>query len=83
MPPLTVPILVPNACFDACMKTRDEKLKSSGCLVLVAFYYLPYVGEYTKPWTTIQNGEHIRATQTKQFTVANAGFFKNGQIAVP
>ena len=80
IPQLAVPIIVPNACFEACMRTSEQKLRSSGCLVLVAFYYLLRVGEYTKPRMITRNGKRVRATRTKQFSVANVGFFKNGQI---
>ena len=80
IPQLAVPIDVPNACYQACINTSDPKLRSSGCLVLVAFYYLLRVGEYTKPRYVTRNGKRERATRTKQFSVGNVGFFKSGRI---
>ena len=80
IPQLAVPVIVPNACYEACIASDDPKTRSSGCLVLIAFYYLLRVGEYTKPRTVIRNGEKVRATRTKQFSVGNVGFFKNGHI---
>jgi hypothetical protein len=80
IPQLAVPINVPNACYNACMKSSDQKLRTAGCLVLVAFYYLLRVGEYTKPRYVTRNGRKERATRTKQFSVQNVGFFKDGKI---
>ena len=80
IPQLAVPVVVPNTCYEACMKSDDKKLKSTGCLVIIAFYYLLRVGEYTKPRMVQRNGQRIRATRTKQFSVENVGFFKKGQI---
>ena len=62
------------------MKSDDEKLKSTGYLVIVAFYYLLQVSEYTKSQMVQRNGQRICATHTKQFSVENVGSFKAGQI---
>ena len=48
--------------------------------MLVAFYFLLHVGEYTKPRFAVQNGKRVPATRTKQFVVGNVGFFKNGVV---
>ena len=80
IPQLAVPVIVPNACYEASMKTSNIKLRHTGSLVIIAFYYLLRVGEYTKPRTVQRNGKAIRATRTKQFSVGNVGFFKAGKI---
>ena len=48
--------------------------------MMVAFYYLLRVGEYTKPRYVIQQGKKVPATRTRQFTVADVGFFKEGRL---
>ena len=48
--------------------------------MLVAFYFLLRVGEYTKPRFTIRNGKKVAAPRTKQFSVGNVGFFKDGNV---
>ena len=48
--------------------------------MLVAFYFLLRVGEYTKPRFAVQNGKRGSATQKKQFVVGNVEFFKNGVV---
>jgi hypothetical protein len=80
IPQLAVPISVPNACYKAGIQSANQKVRTSGCLVLVAFYYLLRVGEYTKPRYVTRNGRRERATRTKQFSVQNVGFFKNDRI---
>ena len=49
-------------------------------MILVVFYFLLRVGEYTKPKTSIQNGKRVGATRTKQFVVGNVGFLRNGVL---
>ena len=80
VPQLAVPIAVPNACFTASRTTVDPLTQTAGELILVAFYYLLRVGEYTRPRFVTQGGKRVRATRTKQFTYANVGFFKNNKI---
>ena len=48
--------------------------------MLVAFYFLLHVGEYTKPQTVCHDGKRVPATRTKLFVVINVGFFLNGVI---
>ena len=48
--------------------------------MLVAFYYLLRVGEYTKPKFAVVNGKRVPMTRTRQFVVGNVGFFKEGKI---
>jgi hypothetical protein len=80
IPQLAVPIIVPNACFDSGRQSSNPKVQTMGNLILVAFYYLLRVGEYTKPRFAIRGGRKIRATRTKQFSYSNVGFFKNGKV---
>ena len=60
-------------------KASDPGTTATGHLILIAFYYLLRVGEYTKPKFTTQNGKRIRATRTVQFMMSNVGFFKDGK----
>lgn len=80
IPQLVVPICVPNACFTAGQMTNDPLSQTTGQLILVAFYYLLRVGEYTQPRFITQGGKKVRATRTKQFTYSNVGFFKDNKI---
>jgi hypothetical protein len=80
IPQLAVPVIVPNACFEAACLSSNPKDEATGCLVIIAFYYLLRVGEYTKPRMATRNGKRVNATRTKQFTYSNVGFFKNGRI---
>ena len=43
-------------------------------------YFLLNVGKYTRPPTVLQNSKWVLATQTKQYTVGNVGFFRNGKV---
>ena len=49
IPQLAVPVTVPHTAYDNNVKNLDPILRRIGCLVLVAFYFLLRVGEYTKP----------------------------------
>jgi hypothetical protein len=80
IPQLAVPISVPTLCYTAGQTSMDPKKKATGELILIAFYFLLRVGEYTQPKFVNQNGEKRRATRTKQFSVGNVGFFKNSKI---
>ena len=48
--------------------------------MLVEFYFLLRVGEYTKPRTVSCNGKRVLAKRTKQFVVGNVVFFRDGVI---
>jgi hypothetical protein len=80
IPQLAVPITVPNLCYNAGINSSCPFKEATGCLVIIAFFYLLRVGEYTPPRYVTRNGEKIRATRTIQFTIGNVGFFKNGHI---
>ena len=80
IPQLAVPIDVPNLCFTAGLQSNDPEKEATGCLTLIAFYYLLRVGEYTQPRYVIRNGKKDRATRTVQFCVKNVGFFKEGKL---
>jgi hypothetical protein len=80
IPQLAVPITVPNLCYNSAMlPDSTPSRQATGQLALIAFYYLLRVGEYTKPKYVVRNGRQERTTRTKQFTVGNVGFFKNGK----
>ena len=48
--------------------------------MLVAFYYLLRVGEYTRPRFVKHGNQLRRATRTVQFTLGCVGFFKDGML---
>ncbi len=79
VPQLAIPITVPNLVYEAGHKNGSPKAMAVGSLSLIAFFYLLRVGEYTKPKYATRNGVRVRATRTKQFSVGNVGFWKNGQ----
>lgn len=79
VPQLAIPISVPNVCFNNAQTSSDPCTQATGCMILIAFYYLLRVGEYTKPKYTTRNGKQVRATRTVQFMVGNVGFFKHGK----
>jgi hypothetical protein len=79
-PQLAVPLSVANACFEAATTASDPKTKATGHLILIAFYYLLRVGEYTKPRFVNRNNVRVSASRTKQFQYSNIGFFKNNEI---
>jgi hypothetical protein len=79
-PQLAVPITVANACFETALKSTDTKVQTTGQLVLIAFYYLLRVGEYTKPRMVTRNNQRVSATRTKQFQYNNVGFFNKNKV---
>ena len=62
------------------LSSSSPSRQAVGQLTLIAFYYLLRVGEYTKPRYVVRNGRRERTTRTRQFTVSNVGFFKNGKV---
>ena len=81
IPQLAIPIKVTNTCFEAAFTpSANANIQAGGCLILIAFYFLLRVGKYTQPRYIYRNGERIRASRTKQFSVGNVGFFKDGAI---
>ena len=81
VPQLAVPVTVAHHAFaEGLFFAESEKLKASGCLASIAFYFLLRVGEYTKPRFVTRNNKKVRATRTIQFSVGNIGFFKDGKI---
>ena len=80
VPQLAVPVTVPRDAYLSKISSRDPILQQLGCLILVAFYFLLRVGEYTKPRYVVRNGKKIPATRTKQFVVENVGFSKDGTV---
>ena len=48
--------------------------------MMVTFYCLLQVGEYTKPRFAQQDRKPVPATRTKQFATCNVGFFKEGKL---
>ena len=80
IPQLAVPVIVPHQHYKDNVRNPDPFIRRIGCLMLVAFYFLLRVGEYTKPRYVIRNGKKVAATRTKQFSVGNVGFFKDGTV---
>ena len=72
----------PRTTYTNIKMSTDPLIQRIVCLVLVAFYFLLRVGEYTKPWFLIRNGKRLPATCTKQFVVGNIGLFKS-RVVIP
>jgi hypothetical protein len=76
-----VPITVANACcFEAALQSTDPKVQATGQLVLIAFYYLLRVREYTKPRMVTRNNSRVSAMHTKQFQYNNVGLFNKNEV---
>ena len=80
IPQLAVPVTVPNECQAFAEGQSDPGICATADLITIAFYYLLRVGEYTHPRRTKRGTQWIRTTRTKQFTVSDIGFFKDGNI---
>lgn len=79
-PQLALPVTVVEALHQRATAAQCPQLSAISDLASIAFYYLLRVGEYTHPRMVKNQGKHVRATRTVQFTVGNVGFFKNGKI---
>jgi hypothetical protein len=79
-PQLAVPITVPQRCCEIASTADCSFLRAQSDLCTIAFFYLLRVGEYTNPMFVKRNGILVRATRTKQFSMGDVGFFKNGHI---
>ena len=80
IPQLAVPVSVPHYCYDTFAQDSSSKTRTTADLVLVAFYYLLRVGEYTKPRFVKSGTQLRRATRTIQFSVGCVGFFKDDKL---
>ena len=80
VPQLAVPVTVPHSAFTDGIISTDPFVRLIGCLILVDFYFLLRVGEYTKPRTVVKDGKRVCVTRTKQFVVLNVGFYHNGVV---
>ena len=69
VPQLAIHISVPNLCYTQASASKDPHQQATGHLILIAYYYLLRVGEYTQPKYIMRNGKHQTATRTVQFTV--------------
>ena len=49
VPPLVVPITVPQIYFKAALLSTNDLVCTFGCLYIIVFFFLLRVGEYTKP----------------------------------
>jgi len=74
VPKLAVPVEVAHTAYTTAKQSSCTKTQATADLMLVAFYYLLRVGEYTKPTRVKKNGKWVRATRTVQFNVGNIGF---------
>ncbi len=71
---MAVPVSVPNFVFTNTRETNDPKLKAIGELVLIVFYFLVRVGEYT---------HHTNQRRTQQFRLRDMKFFMADQQVLP
>jgi hypothetical protein len=81
IPQLAVPVSVPIQCYKIAYQATatTAKDRATADLILIAFFYLLRVGEYTTPRRVKKNNEWVRATRTIQFRTKDIGFWKNGQ----
>ena len=67
-----------------CLPKTTPVEADTGELGLVAFHYLLWVGEYTKPTSTIywegESTQEVRATRTIQFRLKNITFWRQEKI---
>ena len=64
-PQLAVPVIVVKTAYQTGAISKDPLLRHCGCLIMVAFYFLLRVGEYTKPRYATVNCKRVPATQIK------------------
>ena len=57
IPQLVVPVTVPTTAYAKHALSPEPIMRRIGCLVLVAFYFLLRVGEYTKPRFVVRDGK--------------------------
>ena len=67
---MAVPVSVPNCVFRNTRESNDPRVKAIGELVLIAFYFLLRVGEYT---------HHTSQRRTQQFRLGDMKFFAQDQ----
>ena len=80
VPQLAVPIAVVIQAYTAAYcTTTTNRIRAIADLIIIAFYFLLRVGEYTRPRQVRVNGKLQRATRTQQFQVKNVGFLQGWQ----
>ena len=82
-PQLAVPVAVVKKAFELAQKTSCPKKKATADLIIIAFYYMLRVGEYTKPRFTTVNGKRRKSSRTVQFRVQDVGFHKDTLVLDP
>jgi hypothetical protein len=77
VPELAVPVAVPNwLCKQGMKSGASRKNQAVGLQVIIGFYFLLRVGEYTNT----RRNQSPTGTRTKQFSVGDVGFWKNGNV---
>ncbi len=82
-PQLAVPVAVVKEAYKVAKDSNCPKKKAIADLLIIAFYYLLRVGEYTKPRFVTRNGKKVKATRTVQFRVQDVGFHKGTTVVDP
>ena len=82
-PQLAIPVAVVKKAFETAQKSNCPKTKATADLIIIAFYYLLRVGEYTKPRYKNYNGKRIKSSRTVQFSVKDVGFHKDTNVLDP
>jgi len=70
---MAVPVSIPNSVFWSTRESKDSRTKAIGELVLIAFYFLLRVGEYT---------HHTSQRRTQQFRLGDMKFFAQDQLVL-
>ena len=80
IPQLAVPVLVAESCYETGnQKNATPRMRATGELSIIAFYFLLRIGEYTMP-SRIHERWDNRLTRTVQFTVGNVSFWREGLL---
>jgi len=80
IPQLAVPVLVAESCYETGnQKNATPRMRATGELSIIAFYFLLRIGEYTMP-SRIHERWDNRLTRTVQFTVGNISFWREGML---
>ena len=81
IPQLAVPIMVPNLCYNAGIQSKCPFKQATGCLVIIAFFYLLRVGEYNPPRYVTRNGEKFGPLELSNSRLEMSDSLKKEQLS--
>ena len=80
VPQLEIPVTLSYKVYTDGLPSPEPLIWKTGCLILVAFYFVLRVGKYNKPKTVTQNRKRVSDMRTKTIVFGNVRFFHNGMI---